>query len=69
MDLSSEREERHELTFYYCSASYLKSEQMVIEGSEGVILNCAEWPRLGEGTGDGEKNLGVPTSLIDRQLL
>ena len=41
----------------------------MIEGSEGVILNCAEWPRLGEGTGDGEKNLGVPTSLIDRQLL
>lgn len=60
---------RHGYIFYYNSASYLKSEQMVIEASDGIILKCVEWLSLAKGARDGEKNLRNPTAKIYYQPL
>lgn len=45
--------------FYYYSTSYLKSEQMVVEEIDGIILKCAEWLRPAKGAGD-RRISGVP---------
>ena len=46
---------RHEFIFYYCSVSYLKSKQIAIEESMGIILKCAKWLGLGKGGWGGRE--------------
>ena len=46
---------RHEFIFYSCSVSYLKSKQIAIEESMGIILKCAKWLGLGKGGWGGRE--------------